>query len=59
MDELGVTITGQPFDHRLYHFSLALAGLSCLGRESFVALAEVVYGAQPVVEGQGEVEDRF
>jgi hypothetical protein len=30
-----------------------------LGRESFMALAEVVYGAQPLVEAQGEVEERF
>jgi hypothetical protein len=29
MGELGVAIAGQPFDHRLYHFPLALSGFSC------------------------------
>ena len=41
---LGVTIAGEPFDHRLYHFSLAYSGWEpaavVLGGESFAALAE-------------------
>jgi hypothetical protein len=41
--ELGVTIAGQPFDHRLYHFRLACSGWEhvevVLGGESFTALA--------------------
>ena len=41
---LGVTIAGEPFDHRLYHFALAYSGWEhaavVLGGESFTALAE-------------------
>ena len=41
---LGITIAGQPLDHRLYHFRLAFSGFEhvhvVLGGESFVALAE-------------------
>ena len=41
---LGVTIAGQPFEHRLYHFRLAFSGWQhvcvVLGGESFAALAE-------------------
>jgi hypothetical protein len=44
MGDLGVTIAGQPLDHRLYHFRLAFSGFEhghvVLGGESFVALAE-------------------
>jgi hypothetical protein len=44
MRELAVTIAGEPFDHRLYHFRLAFSGFEhahvVLGGESFVALAE-------------------
>jgi hypothetical protein len=43
MGGLGVTIAGEPFDHRLYHFRLAFSGFEhahvVLGGESFVALA--------------------
>ena len=42
--ELGVTIAGQPLEHRLYHFILAYSGWEhaavVLGGESFTALAE-------------------
>lgn len=41
---LGVTIAGEPFPHRLYHFALAYSGWEhaavALGGESFAALAE-------------------
>ena len=41
--ELGVTLVGQPFDHRLYNYALAFSGWEhaevVLGGESFVALA--------------------
>jgi transposase InsO family protein len=44
MAALGITIAGEPFDHRLYHFRLAFSGFEhahvVLGGESFVALAE-------------------
>jgi hypothetical protein len=44
MSGLGVTIAGEPFDHRLYHFRLAFSGFEhahvVLGGESFVAPAE-------------------
>ena len=43
-DELAVTIGGQPFQHRLYHFRLAFSGWEdarvILGGESFSAIAE-------------------
>ncbi|MGE0769922.1 MAG: IS21 family transposase [Hyphomicrobiaceae bacterium] len=46
---LGITIAGQPFDHRLYHFRLAFSGFEhahvVLGGESFVALAEGLQNA--------------
>ena len=46
---LGITISGQPFDHRLYHFRLAFSGFEhahvVLGGESFVALAEGLQNA--------------
>ena len=45
----GVTIAGQPLDHRLYHFRLAYSGFEhahvVLGGESFVALAEGLQNA--------------
>lgn len=44
MGDLGVTVAGQPLEHRLYHFRLAYSGFEhahvILGGESFVALAE-------------------
>src|SRR5450830_1865351 len=43
-DSLGVTIAGEPFPHRLYHFRLACSGWEharvILGGESFSAVAE-------------------
>lgn len=47
--ELGVTIAGQPFPHRFYHFTLAYSGWEhaevVLGGESFVALAHGLQNA--------------
>lgn len=47
--DLTVTIDGQPFDHRLYHFRLACSGWEhgevVLGGESFTALAEGLQNA--------------
>lgn len=49
MNSAGVTIAGQPLDHRLYHFRLAYSGFEhahvVLGGESFVALAEGLQNA--------------
>ncbi len=49
MNELGITIAGQPLDHLLYHFRLAYFGFEhahvVLGGESFVALAEGLQNA--------------
>jgi hypothetical protein len=49
MGDLGVTIAGQPLDHRLFHFRLAFSGFEhghvVLGGESFVALAEGLQNA--------------
>ena len=49
MGGLGITIAGEPFDHRLYHFRLAFSGFEhahvVLGGESFVALAEGLQNA--------------
>jgi hypothetical protein len=49
MGKLGITIAGEPFDHRLYHFRLAFSGFEhahvVLGGESFVALAEGLQNA--------------
>ena len=49
MGGLDVTIAGEPFDHRLYHFRLAFSGFEhahvVLGGESFVALAEGLQNA--------------
>ena len=45
----GITIAGQPLEHRLYHFRLAYSGFEhahvVLGGESFVALAEGLQNA--------------
>jgi hypothetical protein len=47
--ELGVSVAGEPLDHRLYHFRLAFSGWQqahvVLGGESFVALAEGLQNA--------------
>jgi len=49
MGGAGVTIAGQPLDHRLYHFRLAYSGFEhahvVLGGESFIALAEGLQNA--------------
>ena len=49
MGDHGVSITGVPLDHRLYHFRLAFSGWEhahvVLGGESFVALAEGLQNA--------------
>jgi transposase InsO family protein len=49
MVTLGITIAGEPFGHRLYHFRLAFSGFEhahvVLGGESFVALAEGLQNA--------------
>ena len=49
MGGLGITIAGELFDHRLYHFRLAFSGFAhahvVLGGESFVALAEGLQNA--------------
>ena len=49
MGGLGITIAGEPFDHRLYHFRLPFSGFEhahvVLGGESFVALAEGLQNA--------------
>lgn len=49
MSGFGVTVAGQPLDHRLYHFRLAWSGFEhahvVLGGESFVALAEGLQNA--------------
>ena len=49
MAAFGVTIAGQPLDHRLYHFRLAYSGFEhahvVLGGESFVALSEGLQNA--------------
>ncbi len=49
MADLGVTIAGEPLDHRLYHFRLACSGFEhahvILGGESYVALAEGLQNA--------------
>jgi hypothetical protein len=46
---LAITIAGEPFAHRLYHFRLAFSGFAhahvVLGGESFVALAEGLQNA--------------
>lgn len=46
---LGVTIAGEPLEHRLYHFRLAWSGFEhahvVLGGESYVALAEGLQNA--------------
>jgi hypothetical protein len=49
MGRAGITIAGQPLEHRLYHFRLAWSGFEhahvVLGGESFVALAEGLQNA--------------
>ena len=49
MARLGVTVAGEPLDHRLYHFRLAYSGFEhahvVLGGESYVALAEGLQNA--------------
>jgi transposase InsO family protein len=49
MNKHGVSIAGQPLEHRLYHFRLAYSGFEhahvVLGGESYVALAEGLQNA--------------
>ena len=49
MNDLGITVAGATFDHRLYHFRLVYSGFEhahvVLGGESFVALAEGLQNA--------------
>jgi transposase InsO family protein len=49
MGELGITISGEPLAHKLYHFRLAYSGWQhahvVLGGESFVALSEGLQNA--------------
>jgi hypothetical protein len=49
MRDLGITIAGEPLDHRLYHFRLPFSGFESahvvLGGESYVALAEGLQNA--------------
>jgi hypothetical protein len=49
MGKLGVSVAGQPLEHRLYHFRLAYSGFQhahvVLGGESYVALAEGLQNA--------------
>ena len=58
MADLGITIAGEPLDHRLYHFRLAFSGFEhagvVLGGESFVALAEGLQNALWAVGGAPE-----
>ena len=58
MEGLGVTIAGEPFDHRLYHFRLAFSGFEhahvVLGGETFVALAEGLQNALWALGGAPE-----
>jgi hypothetical protein len=59
MGDLGITIAGEPLEHRLYHFRLAFSGWQhahvVLGGESFVALAE---GLQNALWALGRVPQR-
>jgi len=52
---LGVTIAGQPLEHRLYHFRLAFSGWQhvhvVLGGKSFAALAEGLQDALWAIGG--------
>jgi len=49
MNDLAITVSGIPLDHRLYHFRLVYSGFEhahvVLGGESFVALAEGLQNA--------------
>ncbi len=49
MNKYGVSVAGQPLEHRLYHFRLAYSGFVhahvVLGGESYVALAEGLQNA--------------
>ncbi len=66
MGGLGVTIAGEPFDHRLYHFRLAFSGFEhphvVLGGESFVELAEglqnALWAVGPIEVRRAKVRDR-
>src|SRR5258708_26097621 len=55
MADLAITVTGQPLDHRLYHFRLVYSGFEhahvVLGGESFVALAQGLQNALGALGG--------
>ncbi len=55
MTRLGVTVAGQPLDHRLYHFALVYSGFEhgevVLGGESYTALASGLCGALTILGG--------
>jgi hypothetical protein len=55
MNRLGVTVAGQPLDHRLYHFALVYSGFEhgavVLGGESYTALASGLCGALTALGG--------
>ncbi len=55
MNGLGVTVAGEPLDHRLYHFRLVWSGFEhahvVLGGESYVALAEGLQNALCLLGG--------
>jgi hypothetical protein len=55
LKEVAITLAGEPFDHRLYHFRLAYSGWSfmsvVLGGESFSALAEGLANALAHLDG--------
>src|SRR5437773_4160169 len=63
MGGLGITIAGEPFDHRLYHFRLAFSGFEhahvVLGGESFVALAEGIPRSSLTRIAARELSSRF
>ena len=64
MAGLGVTIAGEPFDHRLYHSSgWPVSGFEhahvVLGGESFVALAEGLQNALWALGSVPEQHQRF
>lgn len=58
MRELSITIAGESFEHRLYHFRLPFSGFEhahvVLGGESFVALAEGLQDALWALGGTPE-----
>jgi hypothetical protein len=57
MGEFGVTITGQPFVHRLYHLPFALSGFPCSAEKaSWRSPTSSMARSPHSVEGQHKVE---